>query len=84
MSFSVTGYAVTNNEVKIKLGDLEKETTYSQSSMTITFDEYPKPGSPILEVQFKDSTNYLIGKTTTSTIVIPLAVTLSSPVSTGF
>lgn len=80
----VTGYAVTNSDAKVKLGDLEKVATYSQSSMTVTFDEYPKPGSPVLEVQFKSSSNYLIGKTTTSTIAIPLALTLSSGVSTGF
>lgn len=80
-----TQFTATNDEVKVILGDLIKVGTLSStSSISVTFDEYPKPGSPLLEVQFKDDTSYRIGKVTSAAVAIPLAATIASSVTTSF
>jgi len=80
-----TQFTATNDEVKISLGDLEKTGTLSStSSISITFDEYPKPGTPPLEVQFKDDQSFRIGKVISAAVAIPLAATISSSITTGF
>ena len=43
----------------VLLGNLSKTSTSSSaSSLSVTFDEYPKPGTPKLRVYFKDGTSY--------------------------
>lgn len=79
-----TSFTATDDEVKVILGDLVKVGTItSTSSISITFDEFPKPGTPTLEVQFKDGESIRIGKVTAAAVSIPLAATTSS-VSTSF
>jgi len=85
LSITGTTFQATGNEVKIKLGDLVlNDDLESPTSVLASFEKYPKPGTPSLEVQFKDGTSYRIAKITASAVIIPLTATISSSVTTGF
>lgn len=68
-------------------GDLELEANnviQTTSSIVASFTEYPKPGSPTLQIYLKDGTSFRKAKVTASALAIPLSATLVSPVTTGF